>query len=78
MKINWKTRIITSTPLKMHNSYPHLYEIKVISCVRMCILYRFEVAPTNIIKLIIDRAEKGRIVCSLCCTQQQHCVCASL
>ena len=41
----------------------------------MCILYRFEVAPTNITKLIIDRAEKGRIVCSLCCTQQQHCVC---
>ena len=29
----------------------------------MCILYRFEVAPTNIIKLIIDRPEKGRIVC---------------
>ena len=59
----------------MHNSYPHLYEIKVISCVHMCILYRFEVAPTNIIKLIIDRAEKGRIVCVLYAALSNSTVC---
>ena len=45
----------------------------------MCILYRFEVAPTNIIKLIIDReAEKGRIVCVLYAALSNSTVCASL